>query len=58
MNIVDLEKICKDLFIKCIPPIKDTLKDTDLKFDYINEVVLVGGSFRIPKIQKMIEDFF
>ena len=58
MNRADLEEICKDLFQKCIPPIKEALKDADLKVDDINEVVLVGGSSRIPKIQQLIEDFF
>ena len=58
INRADLEEICKGLFNKCIPPIDQALKDADLKVDDIDEVVLVGGSSRIPKIQKMIEDYF
>ena len=58
INRADLNQICKDLFAKCIPPIKQALKDADLKVNDINEVVLVGGSSRIPKIQEMINNYF
>ena len=58
INRSDLNYICKDLFSKCIPPIEQALKDADLKVTDINEVVLVGGSSRIPKIQEMIKNYF
>ena len=58
INRADLNEICKDLFIKIIPPIEQALKDADLKATDINDVVLVGGSSRIPKIQEMIKNYF
>ena len=54
----DFEKICKNLFEKCIPPIEQALKDANLNKNDIDEIVLVGGSSRIPKIQQMIEKYF
>ena len=48
----------KDLFKKLIPPIKEALNDANLKKEDINEIILVGGSSRIPKIQKMLSEFF
>ena len=52
------EMICHELFIMCIKPIKDVLLSAGLTKDDIDDVVLVGGSTRIPKIQKLILDFF
>ncbi len=54
----DFENVCKDLFEKLIPPIKEALNDAKLKKEDINEIILVGGSSRIPKIQEMISQFF
>jgi molecular chaperone DnaK (HSP70) len=54
----DFENVCKDLFEKLIPPIKEALNDANLKKEDINEIILVGGSSRIPKIQEMISKFF
>ena len=54
----DLENVCKDLFEKLIPPIKEALNDANLKKEDINEIILAGGSSRIPKIQKMLSEFF
>lgn len=52
------EELCLDLFKKCMPPVENVLKDSGLSKGQINEVVLVGGSTRIPKIQSMLSDFF
>jgi len=52
------EELNLDLFKKCIPPVENVLKDSGLSKDQVHEVVLVGGSTRIPKIQQMIKDFF
>ena len=52
------EDICIDLFKKCIPPLENVIKDGKLSKSQIDEVVLVGGSTRIPKIQQMVQDFF
>jgi heat shock protein 1/8 len=52
------EMICNELFIMCIKPLKDVLDSAGLTRDDIDDVILVGGSTRIPKIQKLILDFF
>jgi len=41
-----------------MPPVEQVLKDADIGKSAIHEVVLVGGSTRIPKIQQMLQDFF
>jgi len=52
------EELCIDLFKKCLPPVENALKDSKLSKSEIHEVVLVGGSTRIPKICQMVQDFF
>ena len=52
------EDLCMDLFKKCLPPLESVLKDAKMSKSEINEVVLVGGSTRIPKIQQMVQEFF
>jgi L1 cell adhesion molecule like protein len=45
------EELCMDLFKKCMPPVENVLKDSGLSKGQIHEIVLVGGSTRIPKVQ-------
>ena len=45
-------------FKECMPPVEKCLKDSGISKNQIHEVVLVGGSTRIPKIIQMITDFF
>jgi len=52
------EDLCGDYFRKCIEPVEKVLKDADMSKAQIDEVVLVGGSTRIPKVQAMIKEFF
>merc|ERR1712176_332387 len=52
------EELNNDLFRKTLKPMKRVLEDAGLTKDQIDEIVLVGGSTRIPKVQKMIKDFF
>ncbi len=52
------EQLCEDLFIRSIEPCKTALKDTGLSVNDIDEVIIVGGSTRIPKIQELVKDFF
>ena len=54
----EFEEICKYLFEKCIPIIDEALINAELKKENINEIVLVGGSSRIPKIQEIIKKYF
>ena len=52
------EDLCIDLFKKCLPPLENVLKDAKMSKSEVNEVVLVGGSTRIPKIVSMVQEFF
>ena len=52
------EKLCMDHFEKCMPRVKEALKVAKLSKDQIDQIVLVGGSTRIPKIQEMLIEFF
>jgi len=47
-----------DLFRQCIAPVENVLKDSQIGKNQVHEIVLVGGSTRIPKIQQMITDLF
>ena len=51
------EELCADLFRQCLQPVERALLDAKLDKNKIDEVVLVGGSTRIPKIQKLLQDF-
>ncbi|XP_069699880.1 heat shock 70 kDa protein cognate 2-like [Periplaneta americana] len=52
------EELCMDLFRSTLTPVERALADAKLDKARIHDVVLVGGSIRIPKIQKMLQDFF
>jgi heat shock protein 5 len=52
------EELNNDLFRKTLAPLASVLKDSGLKKTDIHEIVLVGGSTRIPKVQELIKDFF
>lgn len=52
------EELCNDLFKKTLQPVQQVLDDAGMKKTDIDEVVLVGGSTRIPKVQQLIKDFF
>jgi molecular chaperone DnaK len=54
----NFEKICDKLIQSCIDPCKIALKDSGLAVTEIDEVLLVGGSTRIPAIQQLVEKFF
>jgi len=46
------------LFKDCIPPVEKVLKDSSIAKNGVHEVVLVGGSTRIPKVVQLLQDFF
>jgi len=52
------EELNMDLFRSCMEPVKKVLEDGDLAKDEIDEIVLVGGSTRIPKVQQLVKDYF
>eukprot|EP00457_Paulinella_chromatophora_P002504 gb/GEZN01002509.1/.p1 GENE.gb/GEZN01002509.1/~~gb/GEZN01002509.1/.p1 ORF type:complete len:710 (+),score=149.07 gb/GEZN01002509.1/:95-2131(+) len=52
------EDMCMHFFKACMDPIEQVLKDAKITKDRVDDVVLVGGSTRIPKVQQMIEEYF
>lgn len=52
------EHLCMDVFKKCMKPVAQVLKDACVSKDEVDDVVLVGGSTRIPKIQELLTNFF
>ena len=52
------ENLCDSLFRKTMEPVEQVLRDSKLSKSSIDEIVLVGGSTRIPKIQQLLSDFF
>ena len=52
------EELCSDLFKGTLEPVEKALRDSKLDKSSIDEMVLVGGSTRIPKVQKLLQDFF
>jgi len=52
------EELCGDLFRGCIDPVEKVLSDAKIDKKDVHEVVLVGGSTRVPKVQKLLSDFF
>lgn len=53
-----LESLCVDIFTHLIAPCKKALADAKISTSQIDEVILVGGSTRMPKIQQLVQDFF
>ena len=54
----EFQDMCKSLFDKTLPIVETALKDAKLDKNQIDEIVLVGGSTRIPKIQQIVKEFF
>ncbi|TYJ03002.1 hypothetical protein E1A91_A13G268700v1 [Gossypium mustelinum] len=52
------EELNMDLFRKCMEPVEKCLRDSKIDKSQVDEVVLVGGSTRIPKVQQLLQDFF
>lgn len=52
------EEMCRDQFEKCLEPVKKVLADAEMKPSEVHEIVLVGGSTRIPKVQQLVQQFF
>ncbi|CAN0292925.1 unnamed protein product, partial [Ectocarpus fasciculatus] len=52
------EDMNQDYFQKCLAPVEKVVKDAKMSKGQIHEVVLVGGSTRIPKVQQMLSEFF
>ncbi len=52
------EELCQDLFRSTLEPVEKVLRDSKIDKSNVHEIVLVGGSTRIPKIVKLVSDFF
>lgn len=52
------EELCQDLFRLTLDPVEKVLRDAKVDKSQVHEIVLVGGSTRIPKVQKLVSDFF
>lgn len=58
MTRAKLESLCADIFKRLIEPCKQAMSDAQLSASQIDEVILVGGSTRMPKVQDIVKDFF
>lgn len=54
----EFEKLNKDLFETCLEPVKKCLADAKMDKRLVHDVVLIGGSTRIPKVQELLQNFF
>mmetsp|Transcript_1985 Transcript_1985/g.2061 ORF Transcript_1985/g.2061 Transcript_1985/m.2061 type:complete len:635 (-) Transcript_1985:227-2131(-) len=52
------EKLCNPLFVKCIDTVKQVLRDANVTAESVSDVVLVGGSTRVPAIQQQLTELF
>lgn len=52
------EALCDEYFRRCLKPLDQVLRDAKLAKDQIHEVIMVGGSTRIPKIRQLVSDYF
>merc|ERR1712224_307652 len=52
------EELCMDLFRSCMDPVEKVIRDSKMDKGQIHDIVLVGGSTRIPKVQTLLQDFF
>lgn len=52
------EELCNDLFRGTLEPVEKALRDAKMDKGQIDEIIMVGGSSRIPKVQKLLQDFF
>jgi L1 cell adhesion molecule like protein len=52
------ESLCEDVFRRTMAPVEQVLKDAKMPKDEVHEIVLVGGSTRIPRIQQLLSDYF
>ena len=58
MTRAKFESLCEPLIKRCMEPMEQVLRDSKMSKDQIHEIVMVGGSSRIPKVRQMVSDFF
>ena len=52
------EKVCEPLFLRCLESVKRVLDDAKMKKTDVDEIVLVGGSTRVPRVQTLLSEYF
>ena len=52
------ESLCDSLFKKCMGPVEQVMRDAKMSKDQVHDIVLVGGSSRIPRVQQLLKEFF
>ncbi len=52
------ESLCDSLFRKCMGPVEQVMRDAKMSKDQVHDIVLVGGSSRIPRVQQLLKEFF
>jgi len=58
INRARFEELCIDLFRQCLAPVEQVLRESKIDKSRVHEIVLVGGSTRIPKVQQLLQDYF
>jgi len=58
MTRAKFEQLVEDLVQRCVPPVEKALKDAGLNPNQIDEVILVGGMTRVPRVQQLVKDIF
>ena len=58
MTRAKFEELCQDLFKKAIAPVEQVMKDAKWSKDQVHDIVLVGGSTRVPKVQQLLREYF
>jgi len=58
MTRAKLESLCDELINRTLKPLESCLRDSGLTKDKIDEVLLVGGMTRVPKVQEIVKNFF
>ena len=58
MTRAKFEELCQDLFKKALTPVEQVMKDAKMSKDQVHDIVLVGGSTRVPKIQQLLREYF
>ncbi len=52
------EQMCEDIFQRSVGPVRQAIQDSGVRSEQIDEIVLVGGSTRIPRVQQIVKDLF
>ena len=58
MTRAKFENICAPIFRSAIPPVRQALEDANLQKEEIDEILLVGGTTRIPMVRQVVQEFF